>query len=87
MWFLKNILICLSIEKVQKHLRDHLFYGLHKQLHNFIHFLYDDPGVVYPQLEVVAHKTESEQEDRPGEEVQVRSVQLEGKDDIMSLKE
>ena len=34
-----------------------------------------------------AHKAESEYKDWPGEGVQVRSAQLEGKDGIVSLRE
>ena len=73
--------------KVQKHLRDCLFHGLHKELCNSMHYLYDDLRVMYPKLMTVAHKVESEQEDRPGEGVQVKSAHSEGRDGIRSLKE
>ena len=55
----------LSVGKVQKHLRDHLFHEQCKQLCNSMHYLYNDPGIVHPQLKTLAHKAESEQEDRP----------------------
>ena len=42
---------------------------------------------MYPQLVTIAQKAESEQEDRPMEGVWVRSVQSEGKDKIVRLKE
>ena len=42
---------------------------------------------MYPQLMTAAHKVESEQKDRSGEVVQVRSAQSEGRDNIMSLRE
>ena len=41
---------------------------------------------IYPEFMTAAHKAESEQEDRPGEGVQVRSAQSEGKDSIVSLR-
>ena len=50
-------------------------------------YLYDDLGIMYPQLMTAAQKAESKQEDRPGEGVRVRSAQLDGRDDITSLKE
>ena len=75
----------LSTGEVPRHLRD-IFHGLHKQLHSMC-YLYDDLRVMYPQLMTVAHNAKYEQEDRPGQGVQVRLAQSEGKDDIMSLKE
>ena len=38
----------LSMGKVQKHLRDHLFHGLHKQFPYSMHYMYDDPRIMYP---------------------------------------
>ena len=79
--------LMLSMRDVQKHLRDHLFYGLCKQLHNSMYYLYDDMRIMYPQLMTAAHKAASEQEDQPQEGVQVRSSQSEGKDGIANLRE
>ena len=53
----------LSASEGQKHLRDHLFHGLHKQLYNAMHDPYDDMRIIYPQPVTAAHKAESEQED------------------------
>ena len=53
----------LSMSEVQNHLRDHLFHGLHRQLHNSIQYLYDDMRILYPQLMTAACMTKSEQED------------------------
>ena len=50
----------LSVREVQQHLRDCLFHGLHKQLHDSMHYLYDDTRIMYPQLVTAAHKAESE---------------------------
>ena len=50
-------------------------------------YLYDALGVMYPQLMTAAHKAESEFEDRSGEGTQVRSVQTERGDEIMTLEE
>ena len=52
-----------------------------------MHYLYDDPRIMYPQLMMAAHKADSEQEDWPQEGVQVRTVQSEGKGDIAGLSE
>ena len=51
-----------------------------------MHYLYDEPSIMYPQLLTAACKAEPEQEDRPEEGVLLRSVQLEGKDEITGLK-
>ena len=50
----------LSAGQVQKHLRDCLFHGLHKQLCNSMPYVYDNPRVMYPQLVTVTCKAESE---------------------------
>ena len=44
----------LSVNEVQQHLRDRLFHGLHKQLRDSMHYLYDDVWITYPQLVTVA---------------------------------
>ena len=54
-----------STSKVQKH-----FHGLHKQLLDSMHYLYDDLRIMYPQPMTAVHK-----------------AQLEGTDDIVSLRE
>ena len=77
----------LSVSEVQKHLRDHLFHGCHKQLHNFMHFLYVDMRIMDPQLVIGNNKAKPEQEGQPGYGIQVRSAQSEGKDGIVSLRE
>ena len=53
----------------KKHLKDRLFHGFHKQLHNSVHYLYGDTRITYPQLVTAPHKAESEQKDLPGEAV------------------
>ena len=75
----------LGASKVQQHLR--LFHGLHKQLWDSMCYLYDDMRIMYPQLMTAAQKAESEQEDHAGEDVHARSIQAEGKDEIMRLSE
>ena len=50
----------LRMSDVQEHLRDCLFCGLCKQLHNSMPYLYDDMRITYPQLMTAAHKAESE---------------------------
>ena len=75
----------LSASKVQQHLRDWLFHGLHKQLCNSMHYLYDDMRIRYPQLVTAAWKAKSEQGDQPWESIWVRSTQAEGWDDIVRL--
>ena len=77
----------LSASEVQEQLRDSLFHGFQKQLCNVMHYLYDDPRVMFPKLVTAACKAKSEQEDRLGESVWVRLAQSEGKDELMSLKE
>ena len=73
----------LSVSEVQEHLWDHVFHGLYKQLYNSVCYLYDDMRITYPQLMTATHKV-SEQEDLPGEGVQARLAQSEGKDGIAS---
>ena len=52
-----------------------------------MHYLYNDTGLMYPQLVTAACKAESEQEDQLSEGVQVRSAWSEGKDGIVNLRE
>ena len=47
--------IMLSVSEVQKHLRDHLFHGLCKQLCNSMCYLYDEMRIMYPQLMTATH--------------------------------
>ena len=49
----------LSMSKVQKHLRDCLIQGLCNQLCNSMHYLYDNPRIIYLQLMTSAYKAES----------------------------
>ena len=83
----QEYLTMLSPNEVQQHLRDRLFHGLHKQLMDSMHYLYDGARITYPQLVTAAWKAESEQEDHTGESISVKSVQAGGKDDIMKLSE
>ena len=89
-WLCQSVhtyLTMLSANEVQQHLRDRLFHGLHKQLRDLMHNLYDDARITYPQLVTVAWKAESEKEDHTEESIRVRSVQAEGKDDNAKLSE
>ena len=81
----QEYLTMLSVNEVQQHLSDRLFHGLCKQLMNLLHYLYDDPRITYPQLVTAAQKADSEHKDHLGGSIQVRSVQAEGKDEIMKL--
>ena len=44
----EEYLTMLSANEVQQHLRDRLFNGLHKQLRDLMHYLYDDVWIMYP---------------------------------------
>ena len=55
----QECLTVLSTNEVQKHLS--LFHGLHKKLHDSMHYLYDDMRITYPQLMTAAYKAELEQ--------------------------
>ena len=83
----QEYLTMLSANEVQQHLRNQLFHGLIKQLWDSMHYLYDDARITYPQLVTAAQKAASEHEDHTGEGIHVRSIQAEGKDDIMKLSE
>ena len=72
--------------EVQQQLRDRLFHGLHKQLRDLMCYLYDDDArITYPQLVTAAQKAESVHKDHTGESIMGRSIQAEGKDDIVKL--
>ena len=77
----------LSANEVQQLLMDQSFLGLCKQLQDSMCYLYKDARITYPQLMTAAWKVESEHEDHTGEGICVRSIQAEGKDDIMILSE
>ena len=47
----------LSAREVQKHLRDYLFHGLCKHLHDSMHCMYDNMRIMYPQLMTAACKS------------------------------
>ena len=68
----QEYLMMLSAGEVQQHLRDNLFHGLHKHLHDSMQYLYDDMRIIYPQLVKASQKADSEHEDQPGEGIQVR---------------
>ena len=50
----QEYMMMLSASEVQQPLRDSLFHGLHKQLHNSMCYLYDDMRITYPQLMTTA---------------------------------
>ena len=50
----------VHMEDEEKHLRDRLFYGMHKTLHDSIHYLYDDAKVSSIHLLIAARKAETE---------------------------
>ena len=50
----QEYLMMLSASEVQQHLRDFLFHGLCKQLHDSMCYLYDDMRITYPQLMTAA---------------------------------
>ena len=52
-----------------------------------MHYLYDDTRITYSQLVTAAQKAESEHEDCTGEGIHMRSIQAEGKGDIVKLSE
>ena len=56
----------VHMEDEGNHLRDRLFHGMHKTLHDSIHYLYDDAKVSYIQLLIAARKTETEVSDVKG---------------------
>ena len=58
--------------KVACHLKDRLFYGVHKHIRDSIRYLHSNPETTYSQLMVVARKVESEMEDAK-EKVRARS--------------
>ena len=47
-------------DEMERHLIDHLSYGMHKALWDSIHYLYDDKQITYTKLLVAARKTEAE---------------------------
>ena len=63
----------LSTSEVQEHLRDCIFQGLHKQLHDSMCYLYDETRITYPQLVTALSKTYSGRD------------WIRGKDNIMRL--
>ena len=81
----QEYLTMLSANKVQQHMRDRVFWGMHKQLRDLMHYLYDDAQIMYPKLVTAAQKAESGQWDHTVESVWVKSVQAEGKGDIVKL--
>ena len=49
--------------KVQEHLKDLLFHGVHKHIRDSIRYIYSNPGTSYSQLMVATCKAESENEE------------------------
>ena len=79
--------VMLGMSEVQKHLRDCISHGPHKQLCDSMCYLYDDMRIMYPQLMTAAKKAASEQEDWPREGVWVKLAQSEGKANVVRLRE
>ena len=50
-------------QEVQQHLKYHLFQGVWKHRRDSICYLYSNPGTMYSQLMVAAHKVESKNEE------------------------
>ena len=82
----QEYLTMLSANEVQQHLSDQIFYGLHKQLQDSMHYLYDDARITYHTGDS-SLKPESKQEDCAGEGIHVKSIEAEGRDDIVKLSE
>ena len=51
--------------EVHQHLKDHLFHGVHKLIHDSVQYLYSGHGTSYLQLMVAARKVESKNEETP----------------------
>ena len=49
----------ITDREVQKHLKGHLFHGVHKHIRDSIQYIYSNPGTTYSQLMIAAHKVES----------------------------
>ena len=49
--------------EAQQHIRDHLFHGVRKHIHDSIWYLYRTPGISYSQLMTAAKKAESKNEE------------------------
>ena len=49
--------------EAQQHLKDHLFNGVQKYIHDFVWCLYNTPGTSYLQLMVASKKAESKSEE------------------------
>ena len=60
-------------QEVQQHLMDNLFHGVCKHIRDLIHYLYSNPGTMYSQLMVAAHKVASENEEAQ-DKVRARSA-------------
>ena len=59
--------------KAQQHLKDNLFHGVWKHIHDSVWYLYSTPGTSYSQLMVAAQKAESKSEET-WERVRARAV-------------
>ena len=59
--------------EVQQHLKDHLFHGVGKHIHDSVWYLYSTPRTSYPQLMVATQKAESENEETQ-ERVRARAM-------------
>ena len=53
----------MTAMEVQQHLKDYLFHGVHKHIHDSISYLYSAPDTSYSQLLVTTRMVESENEE------------------------
>ena len=53
----------ITDQEVQQHLKDYLFHGVHKHIRDSLRYLYTNPGTIYSQLMIAAHKAESKNEE------------------------
>ena len=50
----------MTEEEGIKHLKDHSFHGLKPNIHNALHYMYNNPNSQYSQLVMAARKAETE---------------------------
>ena len=63
----------ISESEVERHLRDRLFYAMHKTLRDSARYLYNDVRISYTQLMLSAHKVETEASEGKGSIGNVKS--------------
>ena len=72
-WIQLQCLRGMTDLQVQHHLKDCLFHGIHKAIHDSVWYLYSTPGTSYSQLMVAARKAVSENEETQ-ERVRARAM-------------